>query len=72
MRGLSGGAAKGGRTARAAQGARRVWPYVLMAWERWQAMPPEQKERYKRQARDYARRGQKALKERRKRRPDKR
>jgi hypothetical protein len=69
MRGLPGGGARGGRAARAAHGARRLWPYVLMAWERWQAMPPEQKERYKRQARDYAQRGRKALEERRKRRP---
>jgi hypothetical protein len=52
---------------RAAHGARRLWPYVLMAWERWQAMPPEQKERYKRQARDYAQRGRKLLDERRRR-----
>jgi hypothetical protein len=50
---------------RATHGARRLWPYVLMAWERWQAMPPEQKERYKRQARDYAQRGRKLLDERR-------
>jgi hypothetical protein len=50
---------------RAAHCARRLWPYVLMAWERWQAMPPEQKERYKRQARDYAQRGRKLLDERR-------
>ena len=50
---------------RAAHSARRLWPYVLMAWERWQAMPPEQKERYKRQARDYAQRGRKLLEERR-------
>ena len=50
---------------RAAHGARRLWPYVLMAWERWQAMPPEQKERYKRQARGYAERGRKALEQRR-------
>jgi hypothetical protein len=57
---------------RAAHGARRLWPYVLMAWERWQAMPPEQKERYKRQARDYAQRGRKMLDERRKRRPPRR
>jgi hypothetical protein len=47
---------------------RRLWPYVLMAWERWQQMPPEEKERYKRQARDYAERGRKVLDERRRRR----
>jgi hypothetical protein len=50
---------------RAARGARRLWPYVLMAWERWQALSPEQKERYKRQARDYADRGRKAVERRR-------
>jgi TRAP-type C4-dicarboxylate transport system substrate-binding protein len=50
---------------------RRLWPYVLMAWERWQQLPEEDKERYKRQARDYAERGRKALDERRKRRPPK-
>jgi glycogen debranching enzyme len=51
---------------------RRLWPYVLMAWERWQALSPEEKERYKRQARDYADRGKKMMDERRKRRPPKR
>jgi glycogen debranching enzyme len=50
---------------------RRLWPYVLMAWERWQQLPEEDKERYKRQARDYAERGRKVLDERRKRRPRK-
>jgi TRAP-type C4-dicarboxylate transport system substrate-binding protein len=48
---------------------RRLWPYVLMAWERWQQLPDEDKERYKRQAREYAERGRKAVGERRKRRP---
>ncbi len=51
---------------------RRLWPYVLMAWERWQQLPQEDKERYKRQARDAAERGRKVLDERRKRRPKKR
>jgi glycogen debranching enzyme len=51
---------------------RRLWPYVLMAWERWQQMSPEEKERYKRQARDYAQRGKKMMDERRKRRPPRR
>ena len=50
---------------------RRLWPYVLMAWERWQQLSPEEKERYKKQARDYAQRGKKVLDERRKRRPPK-
>jgi hypothetical protein len=57
-----------GRGARAAQSARRLWPMVLMAWERWQSLSPEQKERYKRQARDYGDRGRKALNDRRRRR----
>jgi hypothetical protein len=48
---------------------RRLWPYVLMAWERWQQMSPEEKERYKRQARDYAQRGRKVIDERRRRPP---
>jgi glycogen debranching enzyme len=47
---------------------RRLWPYVLMAWERWQQLPPEEKERYKKQARDYAERGRKVIDERRRRR----
>jgi hypothetical protein len=68
MKRVSGGA-RSGRTARAAHGARRLWPYVLMAWERWQALSPEEKERYKRRARDYAERGRKALDERRRRPP---
>jgi TRAP-type C4-dicarboxylate transport system substrate-binding protein len=51
---------------------RRLWPYVLMAWERWQQLSPEEKERYKRQARDYAQRGRKMVEERRRRRPPRR
>jgi hypothetical protein len=58
-----------GRTRSAARGARRVWPYVLMAWERWQSLTPEEKERYKKQARGYADRGRKALEAQRKGRP---
>jgi|SoiMetStandDraft_2_1073263.scaffolds.fasta_scaffold273596_3 TRAP-type C4-dicarboxylate transport system substrate-binding protein len=58
-----------GRTRSAARGARRAWPYVLMAWERWQALSPEEKERYKKRAREYAQRGRKALDAQRKRRP---
>jgi glycogen debranching enzyme len=58
------------KTSRVSQ-LRRLWPYVLMAWERWQQLSPEDKERYKRQARDAAERGRKAIDERRKRRPPK-
>ena len=32
-----------------------------MAWERWQALPEEDKARYRRQAREYAERSRKAL-----------
>jgi len=48
--------------------ARRLWPVVLMGWERWQALSPEEKERYKRRAQEYARRGRRAMERRRKRR----
>ena len=50
----------------AARGVRRAWPFVLMAWERWQALPQHEKDRYKRQAQQYAQRGRKLLDERRK------
>ena len=53
------------RMQRASRGARRAWPLVLMAWERWQKLEPEQKERYMRQARDYAQRGRQAIDQRR-------
>jgi hypothetical protein len=56
------------RGSKALTNARRLWPYMLMAWERWQALPPEQKERYRRQAREYAARGRKALDQQRKKR----
>ena len=46
---------------RAASAGRRAWPVLLMAWERWQQLPEEDKERYRRQAREYADRGRKAL-----------
>jgi hypothetical protein len=48
---------------------RRAWPVLLMAWERWQALSPAERERYKKQARRAADRGKRALeKQRRKRR----
>lgn len=56
-----------GRGGKAVTNARRMWPYVLMAWERWQSLSPEQKERYKRQAREYAERGRRALEQQRRR-----
>jgi glycogen debranching enzyme len=57
----------GGRASRAVRNARRLWPYALMAWERWQQMSPDEKERYKRQARQYADRGRRLLEQRRRR-----
>jgi len=39
-----------------------------MGWERWQALSPEEKERYKRRARQYAQRGRTAIDKRRRRR----
>lgn len=56
------------RMQRASRGARRAWPFVLMAWERWQKLEPEQKERYMRQARQYAQRGRNAIEQRRRKR----
>jgi hypothetical protein len=47
--------------ARAGAAGRRAWPLVLMAWERWQALPEEEKERYRKQAREAAARGRAAL-----------
>jgi hypothetical protein len=32
----------------------------MMAWERWQKLSPADRERYKRQAREYAQRGRDA------------
>jgi hypothetical protein len=58
-----------GRGSRAVTNVRRVWPLVLMAWERWQSLPEHQRERYKRQAMEYAERGKRAIDERRRRKP---
>ena len=70
-RGIGGGsrAYRGGRIRSGVRGARRVWPYVLMAWERWQSLTPEEKERYKKQARGYVDRGRAALDSQRTRKP---
>ena len=56
------------RGSKAVTNVRRMWPYLLMAWERWQSLPPEKKEQYKRQARDAAERGRKMLDEQRRKR----
>lgn len=52
-----------------ARGVRKLWPVVLMGWERWQQLPPERKEHYKKQARDYAERGRKTITDRGKKKP---
>ena len=57
-----------GRLTRIRPAARRAWPIVLMAWERWQALPPERREHYLKQARGYAERGRKAIRQRRRKR----
>jgi hypothetical protein len=59
---------RGARLQRANRAARRAWPILLAAWERWQALSPEEKERYKRRARQYADRGRRALEQQRRRR----
>jgi len=66
---MAAGGARGNRLARGRSAVRRAWPLVLMAWERWQALPDEDKERYRRQAREYAQRGRKAAVEARRRGP---
>lgn len=55
--------------ARAAAAGRRAWPVLLMAYERWQSLSPAEKERYRRQAREYAERGRSALEQARRRSP---
>ena len=52
---------RGSRIRTGVRGARRMWPYMMMAWERWQSLSPEEKERYKKQARDYMDRGRSVL-----------
>lgn len=49
------------RLARAQRLGRRAWPLILMAWERWQALPEHEKERYRARAREYAARGRRAV-----------
>jgi hypothetical protein len=61
--------ARAGRTRSAVRSARRLWPYVLMAWEHWQNLTDEEKERYRKQARGYMNRGKSALDAQRRKRP---
>jgi hypothetical protein len=52
------------RIQRVTRTGRKLWPLMLMAWERWQKLPQHEKDRYKRQAREYAERGRKAVQQR--------
>jgi hypothetical protein len=45
----------------AVRAAKRLWPVALEAKRRWDKLTPEQQERYRRMAGDYARRGQQTL-----------
>ncbi len=46
---------------RAAAGVRRAWPIVLEGYRRWDQLPEDKKEQYRRQARDMAERGRSAV-----------
>ena len=60
---MAGSGASGGRgkAAQAARVARRAWPFVLAAYERWQALPDHKKDEYRRRARGVAGEGRKRL-----------
>jgi hypothetical protein len=42
-----------------------VWPLLLAAYERWQALPESEKEKYRKRAREVAERGRKTIDQRR-------
>ena len=46
---------------RAARAARRLAPFALEAWRRWERLPDAEKERYRQRARDATQRGRTAL-----------
>jgi hypothetical protein len=50
-----------GRIAGTRRVVKRAWPIALEAWRRWDNLTPQQKERYRKTAADYAQRGRKAL-----------
>ncbi len=45
----------------AVRAGKRAWPVVLAAKQRWDSLTPAQQERYRRMAREYARRAQETL-----------
>jgi hypothetical protein len=51
------GAGRGLRGHPAVRAAQRAWPVLLEAYRRWDRLPQEQQERYRRMAAEYARRG---------------
>jgi len=57
-----------GRFGRVTHTARRLWPFAIEAWRRWDHLPEHRKQRYKQMAGDYARRGRDTYESRRKRR----
>jgi hypothetical protein len=46
---------------RAARYARRLWPLALAAKRHWDNLSDEDRERYRRRAREYAERGRRAV-----------
>jgi hypothetical protein len=42
---------------KAAAGAKRVWPFVLEGYRRWDQLSDKEKERYRQQARDLVDKG---------------
>ena len=50
----------------AVRGAQRLWPVALAAKQRWDSLTPDQQERYKRMAREYAERARATRRPRRK------
>jgi hypothetical protein len=60
-------AAGRGRRARGAGGhpavraAKRAWPVLIAAYRRWEQLTPAQRERYRRMASEYTRRGRDTL-----------
>jgi hypothetical protein len=50
-----------GRATQLGRLAKRAWPLVLEAYRRWDNLSPEEKERYKRQVRGYAKAGRDIL-----------
>ena len=49
------------RIATARRVAQRAWPVALEAWRRWDNLTPQQKERYRKMAAEYAQRGRKVI-----------